>query len=313
MTAMTETYRGGVRSVRIGGLEFGGGGAFPLHAFDGELPCPPRVCMEMWDTVPDDWSPELVDVFADVWSDPVAWASRLEESGADALYVRLRSADPHGESRPVTEVVERARRIVEAVTIPCLIIGCGDPDTDVRLMPAVAEVLSGHRVAVGNAESDTYQEIGRGTKENGQVVIAYTPMDVSLAKQLNVLLAQSGIADTDIIMDPTCSALGYSFEYAYTVFERDRLAALVQNDAKMQAPLLATVGQETWHVKESRAGDDELPGYGPRYARGILWESVTAMGLILAGADAVVVRHPDSARLIRQAVTALSDGSDSWR
>lgn len=309
----TETYRGKVRSLDLGGLLVGGGGAFPLHGFDGALPNPPRVCVEVWDIAPEDWSPELGVVFGDVYDDAVAWARRAASGGADALYLRLKSADPHRTGEEPLEVARRARRVVEAADLPAIVVGCGDPDVDRILLPLVGAELAGHRVALGNAENDTYRDVGRAAAENRHAVVAYTPMDVSLAKQLNVLLAQAGMPETDIIMDPTCSALGYSFEYGYTVFERDRLASLSQNDAKMQAPLLANVGQETWHVKESRASEEELPGHGERRTRGVLWESVSAVCLVLAGADVVVVRHPGSVRLIKAALVALDERTDSWR
>lgn len=308
-----ETYRGRIRTLDAGGLLIGGGGAFPLHEFDGDLPNMPRICFEVWDVPPDDWSPELTTVYGDVYADPIAWAQRVAVLGADAIYLRLRSADPHGAARVATEVASEARRIVEAVQLPAFVVGCGDPDTDRVVLPLVAEELDGLRVVIGNAESDTYQAIGGAATAHGHAVLAYTPMDVSLAKQLNVLLAQVGTPEADIVMDPTCSALGYSFEYAYTVLERDRLAALAQNDTKMQAPILANVGQESWHVKESRVSEEELPGHGDLRTRGILWESITALCLILAGADVVVVRHPESARLLRAATAALTERTDRWR
>lgn len=313
MKPLSESYRGRVRAVDLGGLVVGGGAAFPLHHFDGELPNPTRVCFEVWDVAPDDWSPELATVWGDVYGDVVAWAARAGALGADALYVRLKSADPHGAARSADEVAEGVRRLGEAVDLPLIVVGCGDPDTDRRLLPRVAEGLRGRRVVIGNAENDTYQDIGKAAADCGHAVLSYTPMDVSLAKQLNVLLVQAGTAESDILVDPTCSALGYSFEYAFTVFERDRLAALAQNDTKMQAPLLANVGQETWHVKESRASMEELPGHGERRARGVLWESVTALCLVLAGADLVVVRHPETARLLRAAGAALGERTDAWR
>ena len=309
----TEAYRGKVRSLDLDGLLVGGGAAFPLHGFDGALPNPPRVCVEVWDAAPEDWSPELAEVFGDVYDDAFAWAERAASLGADALYLRLKSADSHGAREQLLEVARRARRIVEAADLPSFVIGCGDPDVDRVLLPLVGAECAGHRVALGNAENGTYRDVGWAAAASGHAVVAYTPMDVSLAKQLNVLLAQAGIPETDIIMDPTCSALGYSFEYAYTVFERDRLASLAQNDAKMQAPLLANVGQETWHVKESRASEEELPGHGERRTRGVLWESVSAVCLVLAGADVVVVRHPSSVRLIKAAIAALAERTDSWR
>jgi acetyl-CoA decarbonylase/synthase complex subunit delta len=130
-------------------------------------------------------------------------------------------------------------------------------------------------------------------------------MDVNLAKQLNVLLTQLGVEDTNILMDPTTGALGYGLEYAYTVFERDRLAALAQNDPKMQLPIIATVGQEAWKAKETKVTEEELPGTGDRKTRGLMWEALTATSLLLAGANIVVLRHPEAATLVRKAIAGL--------
>ncbi len=313
ITVPIEAYRGSIRPVDLGGLIVGGGGAFPFHGFDRPLTNPPRVAFEVWDCPPDDWSSELASALGAVLADPVAWAAKVgQDPSAEAIYLRLKSADPHGLARRTEDVVAGAQKIIEAGGLPALVVGCGDPGTDAILMPALAEALGGWRVALGNAESDTYRAVGTAAKEHGHAVIAFTPMDVSLAKQLNTLLLQAGMDEKDIIMDPTCSALGYSFEYAFTVFERDRLAALAQNDGKMQVPLLATVGQETWHVKESRVPQEELPGQGSLHDRGVLWESITAVSLMLAGADMVVIRHPESGKLVHAVVGALTEEGPSW-
>lgn len=313
MSGFAEEYRGRVRQVHIEGLSAGGANCFPLHSFDGETPNPPRILFEVWDVAPEDWSPELGLALGDVYADPSDWLARAAESGADGVYLRLKSVDPQGAAAPVVEVAARAAEIVAASPLPLVVIGCGDPDVDSQLLPLVAVAVKDRKIGLGNAEADSYSPIGKAAQDAGDCVIAYTPMDVSLAKQLNVLLAQAGMPEQDIIMDPTCSALGYSFEYAYTVFERDRIAALAQNDTKMQAPLLANVGQETWHVKESRGTEEELPGQGDRHTRGLLWESVTAVCLVVAGADMVVVRHPESVGLIKDSLSALSERTGTWR
>lgn len=313
MTNFAEAYRGKVREVKIEGLTIGGGNCFPLQTFDGASPNPPRILFEVWDAAPEEWSPELEAVLGEVYGDASTWIRFAAKSGADGVYLKLKSADPQGAARSIEEVAAAAIRLVEDSPLPVLVVGCGDPDVDEQLLPLVSAGVGDRRIALGNAEADTYKPVGLAARDGGEAVIAYTPMDVSLAKQLNVLLAQAGIPEEDIIMDPTCSALGYSFEYAYSVFERDRLASLTQNDVKMQAPLLANVGQETWHVKESRAAAEQLPGHGELHTRGVLWEAVSALGLILAGADAVALRHPESAGLLRRAMASFGERSDSWR
>ena len=270
------------------------------------MPNDPKLAFEVWDIAPDDWSPELEVILADVWADPVAWAKRaVDEFGAQLIYLRLKSTDPNGAGKASVEAAATAKQVVESVDVPVVVVGSGDVEADVDVMKAVAETLADTPVVIGNAEEDNYRPIGAAAMGYKHGVVAFSPMDVNLAKQLNVLLSQLGVDEGMIVMDPTTGALGYGLEYAYTVFERDRLAALAQNDAKMQMPILATVGQEAWKAKETKETEEELPGTGDRKTRGLMWESLTAVSLLLAGANVVVLRHPESANLIRQAIASL--------
>ena len=137
------------------------------------------------------------------------------------------------------------------------------------------------------------------------MVIASSPIDVNLAKQLNILLGNLGVPNDKILVDPTTGPLGYGLEYTYSVMERDRMAALTQEDEKLQYPLICNVGGEVWKTKEAKtaAGDD--PKMGDAARRGILMESVTAMSLLLAGADILIMRHPESVTLIKKMIRGL--------
>ena len=305
--APTETYKGHIRQVRIGDLAVGGETAFPFHTFEGAMPNDPKVAFEVWDVAPEDWSPTLNDVLGEVYGDPVAWAKRaVDEFGADLIYLRLKGTDPNGADRSPAEGAVTARSVTDAVKVPVIVVGSGDLERDPEVLKAVAETLGDKPVVIGNAEEDNYRSIGAAAMGYKQGVIAFSPMDVNLAKQLNVLLTQLGVAEDGVIMDPTTGALGYGLEYSYTVFERDRLAALAQNDPKMQMPIIATVGQEAWKAKETKVEEAELPGTGDRVTRGLMWEAITAVCLLLAGANLVVLRHPDSAQLVRKTVASLS-------
>jgi len=55
------------------------------------------------------------------------------------------------------------------------------------------------------------------------------------------------------------SALGYGLEYTYSVMERIRQAALLQNDPMMQTPVVCDIGANVWKVKETMAPDAEVP------------------------------------------------------
>lgn len=304
--APVETYKGAIRQVDVGGVAVGGESAFPFHTFEGAMPNDPKIAFEVWDIAPDDWSVTLNDVYSDTFSDAVAWAKKVvDDFGADMIYLRLRGTDPNGAARSAADAAATAKAVVAAVDVPVIVVGSGDVERDPEVLKVVAEALGGTKVVIGNAEEDTYRSVGAAAMGYQHSVVAFSPMDVNLAKQLNVLLSQLGLDEGSILMDPTTGALGYGLEYAYTVFERDRLAALSQNDAKMQMPIIATVGQEAWKAKETKVSKDELPGTGDLVTRGLMWESLTAVALLVAGANIVVLRHPESAALVRKTISSL--------
>lgn len=302
---LSEPAKGRIARVDIGGLPVGGQTALAFHRFEGEVPFQPRIAFEVWDIAPEDWPQPLADVYGEVWHDPVAWARKAVSLGADILLLRLMRAGKAEDAAAVAEAAELAAAVVEAAGIPAIVLGPGDPERDAEVGKAVAAALTGKHCFLGMAEEANYRPLGAAALGYGQGVIASSPIDVNLAKQLNVLLGRLGLDESGLIMDPTTGALGYGLEYSFTVFERIRLAALPQNDQKMQAPIIALVGAESWKAKESRAGEAELPGAGDRLTRGLLWEAVTGLALALAGADIVALRHPRSAHLLRTAFDSL--------
>jgi acetyl-CoA decarbonylase/synthase complex subunit delta len=140
---------------------------------------------------------------------------------------------------------------------------------------------------------------------NNHKLIAMAELDINLSKQLNILISQMGFDKERLIIDPMCSALGYGFEYTYSVMERIRLAALTQNDVTMQQPMLGDIGMYTWKVKEAQAPGEDLPQWGARRERGVAWEALTAGALLVAGAEMLIMRHPDAVKAVMQYIEEL--------
>ncbi len=107
-------------------------------------------------------------------------------------------------------------------------------------------------------------------------------------------------------MDPTTGGLGYGLEYSYSVMERDRMAALTQEDDKLQLPILNYVGQEVWKVKECKQTNAEAPQLGDQTKRGILMEAITAVDLLLAGSDLLIMRHPEAVKMVKKVIQELA-------
>ena len=80
-------------------------------------------------------------------------------------------------------------------------------------------------------------------------------------------------------------------------------AALTQNDDKLQNPFIANLAEEAWKTKEAKTPDD--PKLGDAGKRGVMLESMTAISLLLAGAEILVMRHPESIKLVRSYINDM--------
>ncbi len=304
-----ESWAGKVREVALGAVEteggsragaviIGGDTAMPFLHFEGEVPNRPVIAFEIKDRKPEDWSDLLVDAWGEAMDDPAKWAEAAEKAGADVLQLTL------GLQNTPETAVETVRSVLQASGLPLIIFGPGQAEKDNELLVPVAEAFKGERLALGVCEDKNYRTIVAAAMANDHLVVARTAMDVNLAKQLNILISDMGLPMDRIIMDPTTGALGYGFEYGYSVMERLRLAAL-QGDSMTQLPMLVTPGEECWKTKESKVGDGVPEEWGQWCERAVTWETLTASMLIESGANLVVLRHPESGRRVHAAIEAL--------
>lgn len=304
-------YTGAIKGVRLGGgdkaVTVGEETCYPFHLFEGEVPNVPVVAMEVQDTAPQEWAGPDLEPFADVAGDPAAWATRcVDDFGAQMICLQMTSTDPNGMDRPAAEAVEVVKAVAAAVDVPLILWGCGNDDKDSEVLRLAAEVCQDRRLILAPVTEDNYRQIGAAAIAYKHTVVASTPIDINLCKQLNILLQDLGVPDQQIIVDPTTGGLGYGLEYTYSVMERMRMAALVQRDERLQFPIICNVGREVWKVKEVKTPEAEDPKLGEQKKRGVLMEAVTAMTLLLAGADVLIMRHPDAVAQTRAAIQDLT-------
>jgi acetyl-CoA decarbonylase/synthase complex subunit delta len=315
MPNVNETWSGKILEVTLGAgsdqggtrgstVTVGGETTLPFLDFEGEIPNKPAVAVEIRDQAPEDWSEVLTKAWGDALKDPAAWAARAEEGGAEIIALALDSAHPERGDTGADEARKTVRKVLEATSLPLIIHGPGQPDKDNEVLVAAAEEAAGERVALGNCEEKNYRTVVAAALANNQIVIAKSPMDVNLAKQLNVLITDMNLERDRILIDPTTGALGYGIEYSYSVMERVRLAAL-SGDAAVQQPMVTTVGFEAWRQKEARTNEGVPAEWGDWAKRAVLWETNTAVTLLQTGANIVVLRHPESVPLVKQAITGL--------
>jgi len=315
-----DKWPGAVRTITIGAtsddggtrtrtVTIGGEKSLPFMHFEAEMPHRPAVAIEIRDRRPDDWSVLLLESWGDVVNDVAAWAKAAEEAGADLLQLTLSATDENGETTSPATAVAKVKAVLEASGLPLLVFGPGQAELDNALLVPVADATKGERVVLGICEDKNYRTIVAAAMANGHLVNARSPMDVNLAKQLNILINDMNMPLERIIMDPTTGALGYGIEYGYSAMERLRLAAL-QGDAMTQLPMLVTPGYEAWKTKESKVGEGVPEEWGDWMARAINWETLTAITLLESGADILVLRHPESVRRVAKAIDELMSAAE---
>jgi acetyl-CoA decarbonylase/synthase complex subunit delta len=306
---LKESYSGKICESIVGkDLGIGGEDTLPFYTFEGNIPNEPRIAMEVYDIPPKDWPETCLAPFKEVVSSPVAWAKKCVEYGADMICIQLIGTDPTAENKSAEEAAELCRDIVNAVDLPVIVWGSGKIEKDAEVLKKVAEACEGKNIILGPVQENNYKTIGATAIGYKHKVAASAPMDVNLSKQLNILLGNLGVANDQILMDPTAGCLGYGIEYVYSIIERGKLAALVQNDAKLQMPFIINLGKEVWKVKEVKLKDtyDTTLGYiGDCRQRGILWEAISAMGILIAGANVIIMRHPEAVKLVKSVMNKL--------
>jgi len=291
--------------TRTSVITVGGDTALPFLQFEGEFPNKPVIAMEVQSRVPDQWNEVVKQPFADVLADPAAWAKKcVEKYGAQLIYLKLSGADPDLENQTAEQCVKIVKDVLAAVGVPLIVVGCGNDEKDNQIMPLVAEAASGENLLLGVAGKDNYKSIVAAAIVHHHNVIALTPCDINICKQLNILVTELGLGQEHIVVDPGAGALGYGIEYTYSILERERLGAL-QGDKMLSTPLIASVGYEAWRAKEANAPENEFPSFGNQEERGILWEAMTATALLQGGIHLIVMRHPEAIKLVQKNIAEL--------
>ena len=292
---------GGTRGKTV---TVGGQTTLPLMDFEGELPNPPVIAGYVSD-VPPDWPDVLKNAIGSEINDPVEWAQKsVETYGVDLLSLRLNGADPSGANRSADECAQVVESLLKAVDLPLIIWGCGDDAKDAEILPACSQIARGENCLLGSAKETNYLTIVAICKADKHKVISEAPVDINIGKQVNILLQDAGYELSDVVMFQTTAALGYGFDYVYTILERARSAGL-KGDKLMAAPQICDVGGEVWRIKDAVVDEDILPGWGKLEKRGPMWEATCAGNYLQAGADILIMAHPLAIETVQKTIAEL--------
>jgi acetyl-CoA decarbonylase/synthase complex subunit delta len=308
-----EKASSAIRTVTLGGsgtrtsaVTIGGAAALPFRHFEGSAGHPPVIAMEVFDQVPKGLPESLRTVYGELLKDPAAMARHcVEKLGAQAISVRLPGAHPDNGDRSPEEAVEVVRAVLKAVGVPVIVTGPSHYEKNNAVMKQIAAAFAGENLLLNWVETDNYKTIAAAAMGYGHCLVAQAPIDVNMSKQLNILLTNMGVPAEKIVVDPNTGALGYGLEYTYSVMERIRTAALA-GDTNLAMPMLVTPGFEVARTKESKAPGSAFPLWGPEAERGALLEIATAMALVNAGADLLIMYHPIAARTVKRKIKEMS-------
>ena len=313
VTIPKEKWTGKIKEVRFGAtpkeggtrsrsIPLGGVSALPFLYFEGEMPQKTVIAMEVVDVLREDYPALAKKPFEDVIGSPAKWAKKcVDKYGAEAICLKLEGTNPEEENRSPEEAARIVKEVLKAVPVPLLIYGCGNEEKDAKVMEACSDAAKGERCFLGLAEEERYKSISVASMANDHGLVAFSNLDINLAKQLNILLTDFGIKLENVIMDPLQAGLGYGLEYSYSVIERIRLAALM-GDTMLQVPIVCDTTL-AWKAREAHQPNKAL---GDENLRGPYWEATTGLSAIVAGADMLIMRHPEAVAMVRETVLEMA-------
>jgi len=302
LTIGSTKENGGTRTSTV---MVGGETALPFMLSEGVMPHKPVIAMEIFDINPADWPNVLKEPFKDVLDDPAKWAKKcVEEYKAELLCIKLQGThSDYGDKSP-EDASRVVKNVLESVSVPLIILGTGDEEKDNAVLAKVSEITKNEKCLIGDATEKNYKTLAASCLADGHNIIAESPIDINIAKQVNILISDMGIPHEKIAINPTIGALGYGMEYAYSIMERARLAAL-NGDKMLSMPFVCFVGQEAWRAKEAKGLMSEHKEWGPEAKRGPMWEFITATCMLQAGGDILIMRHPKAAEEIRKYIDKM--------
>jgi acetyl-CoA decarbonylase/synthase complex subunit delta len=283
MEKMKEEYPGKISILQIGGgrrktVTCGGHASLPFLSMPYQRPL---LALEIYDVIQPEQNQYLKKIWAE--GDFLTRIKKAETYSPDLLCLRFISAHPDLNLASEEQSAGLLKRAKAASNLPFIIIGCGNEAKDEELLPLLGEAIKGENTLLGVATEKNYRMLAVSCLANGHSLIAETPLDVNLAKQLNILIHTTGLPIERVVMHHATAALGYGLEYCYSVIEKSRLSAL-EGDQMLSPVMLNFVGQESWGTREAQKSED----------LGINWEVVSSIAYIEAGTDIIVLNHPES-------------------
>ena len=183
------------------------------------------------------------------------------------------------------------KNLLPKISKPLMLRGCGNDSVDTKLLPEVMNILD-RECIIGIANENNYKSIVPSVIKGGHKLIIRTPIDINLAKEMNILTSDMGLGLDKILIDTDIGGLGYGFEYGYSIMEKIKLEGVGNNnkqgDKYLNMPLISFATEETSKTKEAK--DKNLA---------LFLEISSASGVLAAGADYIVMTIPQAVKVMK--------------
>ncbi len=311
---IADNYTGSVNRITLGATKEDGGSRTSTITVGGSQNVvygggadqrgeTPLIAIDVLDSAPADWPDVLAEPYKDVLDNPAEWAKKcVEQFGADLICLKFDGIHPDKGDKDADHAAKVTQDVLKAVGVPLVLWGCGNDEKDNQVMPKVSGAAKGENCLIGTIKEDNYKSLTAIALADKHHLISEAPIDINIAKQVNILASDMGFPLERMVTFQSTGALGYGIEYAYSIQERQRMAALT-GDKMMAMPAICDVGYEAWRAKEAKLVD--APGWGDAADRGPMWETATAICLLQAGVDIIRMRHPRAVKTVKNFINQV--------
>lgn len=233
----------------------------------------------------------IPEILKDKIKKPLEDALSAKNNNADMLSYKINVEKIDNKEKFLNEQTESISQIIKETNLPVIISTLSTTENKLDIIMHLAQTIQSPLIFAGIEESN-YKEIIPNLIDTKHLIIARTPIDINLTKELNILIRDMGFSLDRLIIDPTAAALGYGLDYAYSIIERIKFAAL-NGDTTLNLPIISMCAEEVYRAKETKSND--FPeNWGHLKDRALIWELTTASAFISAGANIVTLANPKS-------------------
>lgn len=284
-----------VRAVEIDGLLIGGDKSVPFMS-ENENHSKPFFALE----IPFYKEKNCTEVLREYWGSSLnnfeELIKKAEQTDCDILCIKFNIEEETIE-KELEPSINQLKKVIKDIKKPIIIKGTNNKNIDRIILPALAKAIE-KQVIIAFAEEITYEQIAPEVLKNNHIMVLRTPIDINLAKELNILSIDLGLSPYRILIDTDMGALGYGLDYGYSMIEKVKQAGF-EGDEMLNMPIITFVGEETFKIKETKTKNYDS-NWGDYAQRALMWEIATASAIISAGSNIVVVEHPQTINTLKE-------------